>query len=165
MVVNVGLDGLGQLGAFGTPSTYQPGVECPAKGSWEDWCDCVFQPGSENHGRCRSKPMGLLTAAPWTDIGAGQRGIPKPGSIVAAVVQTVTGAPPPAPVEPVQPAPPPVATPEQPRIVGQEHVFRRPIPLVQPPARATKGMSPWAWAAVGVGALGLAMLLVGMKKR
>lgn len=52
------------------------GNACPQT-SWEAWCDCSFSADDPNFSKCYSKPMGLLTAPPWTTIGAAQRGIPQ----------------------------------------------------------------------------------------
>lgn len=91
---NVPLNALGPYGrsrgyagfAFGTASQYQPNKDCPVGGSWENWCNCVFTPGSELNTRCLSKPIGpALFAAPWTEVGAGARGLPKPDSLAATL--------------------------------------------------------------------------------
>lgn len=80
---------LNGFGSFGTASLYT-GADCPVGpgASWEAWCDCVYpalQAGAEINTRCKSKPfpVGMVTP-PWTEVGAGARGIPKPGSAVAA---------------------------------------------------------------------------------
>lgn len=77
---------LGYYGDFGTASMTQEGVDCPASGSWEAWCDCVFKGDNTNLAKCK----GWAIAAPWTDVGAGLRGIPKPGSWIASVLGTAT---------------------------------------------------------------------------
>lgn len=71
---------------FGTPSQYQANVECPvvSGGSWEAWCDCVY-PEGDLRNRCRSKPFPGGFLPPWTEAGAGARGLPKPESIVANI--------------------------------------------------------------------------------
>lgn len=76
--------GLGYFGSFGTASQYQSNKECPVGGSWEDWCDCVFPEGDLRQ-RCRSKPFPGGWVAPWTEVGAAARGLPKPGSLVAVL--------------------------------------------------------------------------------
>lgn len=51
-------------------------------GEWEDWCASKFGNDPTNLAKCNSKPMGFVTLPPWTDVGALQRGIPKPGSVI-----------------------------------------------------------------------------------
>jgi hypothetical protein len=85
--------------SFGTASQWQ-NKECPLTPSnWDDWCNCVFPAGSDLNNRCKSKPfpVGFVTP-PWTEVGAGARGLPKPGSLVASlttagvqIVSNITG--------------------------------------------------------------------------
>lgn len=58
--------------------------------AWEDWCSKKFAGSPELIAKCNSKPMGFLTLAPWTDVGALQRGIPK-GGLVDAATGLLTG--------------------------------------------------------------------------
>lgn len=51
-------------------------------GAWEDWCANKYSNDAINLNKCNSKPMGFLTLAPWTDVGALQRGLPKPGAFI-----------------------------------------------------------------------------------
>lgn len=84
-----GLSGFGF--AFGTPSQWQD-KECPLTPSdWDGWCNCVFPAGSDLNARCRNRPfpVGLVTP-PWTEVGAGVRGLPKPGSLVASLTASGT---------------------------------------------------------------------------
>ncbi len=59
--------------------------------SWEQWCDFTFGANPELNQKCHNKPMGIFTAAPWTVVGAMQRGIPKlnNGEIVDALGQII----------------------------------------------------------------------------
>lgn len=66
------------FGAFGTPSTFQPGTECPPEGSWENYCDCMFAADDPNREICRSKPSGgcfgvFWASPPWTVCGKAAR--------------------------------------------------------------------------------------------
>ena len=96
------------FGYFGSPSQYQSNVDCPVGGSWEAWCACVYAPGSDALARCVSKPLGpAMFTAPWTEIGAGARGLQHAGTfapitsavlnivspLTAGVIQAVPGAP------------------------------------------------------------------------
>lgn len=63
-------------------------------GSWETWCDNKFPGDAATIQKCKSQPFGPFTLAPWTDVGAIQRGIPKPESFIVNAV-TGGGAPPP----------------------------------------------------------------------
>lgn len=63
-------------------------------GTWESWCDSKFPGDPGNLQKCKAQPFGPLTLAPWTDVGAIQRGIPKPESFI---VNAVTGGSAPAP--------------------------------------------------------------------
>jgi hypothetical protein len=87
------------FGAFGARSYTTPQVECSVgdydgkPNGWENWCNCMFSSTDPNRAKCRKKPcanpfdsnpdcvFGLsnpnLSWAPWTEIGAGARGIPK----------------------------------------------------------------------------------------
>lgn len=56
-------------------------------GDWETWCDNKFPADPGNLQKCRAQPFGPLTLAPWTDVGAIQRGIPKPESLIVNAVQ------------------------------------------------------------------------------
>lgn len=76
------------FGSFGTASGWQPNKDCPATGSWEAYCDCVYPEGDQRN-RCRSKPLGFLTPAPWTIAGKTARGV---GDIAPAIVQSVVNA-------------------------------------------------------------------------
>lgn len=65
-------------------------------GAWEDWCDQKFAGDPANLAKCK----GWSPFAPWTDVGAAMRGIPKPGSLLNIVtgqpsVQPAGGVPPP----------------------------------------------------------------------
>ncbi len=60
-------------------------------GTWETWCENKFSGDAENLTKCNAKPYGPLTLAPWTDVGALQRGIPK-NSLLSTVV-TAASAP------------------------------------------------------------------------
>ncbi len=64
----------GRFGATGIT-----GADCPAGGSWDVWCDCMYPASADPalNAKCRGKPMSFLTLAPWTDVGAVQRGLPK----------------------------------------------------------------------------------------
>src|SRR5687768_4422810 len=55
-------------------------------GEWETWCDNKFKSDPENLVKCKSQPMGPFTLAPWTDVGAIQRGLPKPSSLLVSMV-------------------------------------------------------------------------------
>lgn len=51
------------------------GDDCPAQGSWESWCDCMWpvtRTDPTTNGKCRVP----LPGAPWTILGANLRGIP-----------------------------------------------------------------------------------------
>lgn len=89
------------FGAFGARSYTTPQVECSVAvydgkpGGWQAWCDCMFAPTDPNRAKCRKRPCAnpfdsdpdcvfgitdpALAFAPWTDPGAGIRGIPKEG--------------------------------------------------------------------------------------
>lgn len=82
-----GLSGFGF--AFGTPSQWQD-KDCPVGGDWDTWCNCVFPAGSDLNTRCRSRPFPGGFVAPWTEVGAGARGLPKPGSLVASLTASGT---------------------------------------------------------------------------
>ncbi len=58
--------------------------------SWEDWCASAWGKDPAILTKCLSKPWGFASAAPWTDVGAFQRGIPK-ASIVTDVLNTAGG--------------------------------------------------------------------------
>jgi hypothetical protein len=45
--------------------------------SWEAWCDQTWGSNPEINQKCHNKPWGIMSAAPWTEVGAIQRGIPK----------------------------------------------------------------------------------------
>ncbi len=60
------LSGLSAYGAFGG-------------GEWEAWCYDKYKTDPTNQAKCLTKPMGIFTLAPWTDVGAAQRGLPKAG--------------------------------------------------------------------------------------
>lgn len=88
-------------GAFGAKSYTTPQVECSVGDfdgkptGWQDWCNCMFPAGDPNRAKCRKRPCAnpldsdpdcvfgvvnpALSWAPWTDPGAGIRGIPKEG--------------------------------------------------------------------------------------
>ena len=67
------------LSGFGTTSPVS-GSACPAGGDYDSWCDCMWPSGEENT-KCKSKPLSILTPAPWTAAGAALRGIPFAGSL------------------------------------------------------------------------------------
>lgn len=54
-----GFDGLG------TPSVKAPGTECPATGSWETYCQCMFDVGTPEFKACSAS----WPFAPWTIVG------------------------------------------------------------------------------------------------
>ncbi len=60
------------LGAFG--------------GEWETWCEQKYPGDPAMIAKCQSQPFGPLTLAPWTDVGALQRGLPKPQSLLVNLV-------------------------------------------------------------------------------
>ena len=88
-------------GAFGARSYTTPQVECSVGDfdgkptGWQDWCNCMFPAGDPNRAKCRKRPCAnpfdsdpdcvfgvanpALSWAPWTEVGAGIRGIPKEG--------------------------------------------------------------------------------------
>lgn len=98
-------------------SFFKPGVECSVASieagpgdawtKWNRWCDCMFEPGSADWKKCVAKhcvlgwgcaqPWGTdpfnvhpgMLVAPWTDVGAAARGIPKRD---ASVAYTIAGA-------------------------------------------------------------------------
>lgn len=77
----------GHFGQFGTASNRSPGKDCPAKGSWEDYCDCMFEPGSDAWKKCRSSwPL-----APWTIVGGLIGSTGATGAIKDAVTSIVSG--------------------------------------------------------------------------
>jgi hypothetical protein len=79
------------LMSFGTASMTQPGVDCPpdsTPGGWERWCDCVFAGDPGTLVKCKNKLGAALFTPPWTSVGAGARGIPKPGNWLASAVST-----------------------------------------------------------------------------
>lgn len=70
-----GLDGLGN---FGTASVKSPGVDCPATGSWETYCACMYE--GDTLAKCLTKPSGGAqiycppwASAPWTECGKSAR--------------------------------------------------------------------------------------------
>lgn len=87
--------------SFGARSYTTPQVECDVSlfdgqpTGWQDWCNCMFGPNDPNRAKCRKRPCAnpfdpdpdcvfgvsdpKLAFAPWTDPGAGIRGIPKEG--------------------------------------------------------------------------------------
>ena len=80
--------------------------DCPAGGSWEQWCNCVFDTDGALAEKCKSQPMGPFTLPPWTNVGAIQRGIPDPtldqlatdigntaGALLPGVISIITGRP------------------------------------------------------------------------
>lgn len=89
------------FGAFGARSYTTPQVECSVgdfdgkPNGWQNWCDCMFAADDANRKKCRKRPCAnpfdpdpdcvfgftdpALAFAPWTDPGAGVRGIPKEG--------------------------------------------------------------------------------------
>ena len=94
-----GLDG---FGAFGTASLKSPGTDCPAQGSWETYCACMYD--GETLAKCLTKPGGGAqiycppwASAPWTEcgksarFGAGGEGIVGAGKSVIGVATTITG--------------------------------------------------------------------------
>jgi hypothetical protein len=88
-------------GAFGAKSYTTPQVECDVSlfdgkpTGWQDYCNCMFPAGDPNRAKCRKRPCAnpfdtdpdcvfgvvnpALSFAPWTEAGAGIRGIPKEG--------------------------------------------------------------------------------------
>lgn len=156
------------FGAFGTPSQYQD-KECPVGGSFEAWCDCVFPRGSDLHTRCHSRPIPAGFFAPWTEVGAAGRGLPKPGSIVASATATVlqivsplTGGIVQAPVTaPLVPSVPPVQS--VPVVTTQPSITVEPT---AGPAEASIFGIPKTIAGVGavVLAVGVAALAFGGKR-
>lgn len=89
----------GALAGFGARSYTTPPRDCPVEAydgkpnGWQNWCDCMFAPEDPNRAKCRKRPCANpfdsdpdcefsvnkpgLVHAPWTDPGAGIRGIPK----------------------------------------------------------------------------------------
>ncbi len=89
--------------------------DCPADSGWKEspkiheaWCSCMFERGSDHWKRCNirfkaiewtdinpnrshSSNPGVL-AAPWTEAGAGTRGIPRRGetTVLQTTVQATT---------------------------------------------------------------------------
>jgi len=85
--------------SFGARSYTTPQVECSVANydgkpnGWQNYCDCMFAQNDPNRLKCRKRPcanpfdsdpdcvLGIadprLSFAPWTDVGAGIRGIPK----------------------------------------------------------------------------------------
>lgn len=60
--------------------------------SWEEWCDKTWGGNPELLSKCKSKPWGVLSAAPWTEVGALQRGIPKSNpSLVTDIISAAGG--------------------------------------------------------------------------
>lgn len=116
---------LSRFAGFGSTSP-ESGGDCPAQGSWENWCDCMW-PGSSAPGinaACRKTADGLfsnpaLRAAPWTDLGAAARGIPKPGSWIAPILQTV------------MPTTPQAAPPVAPPVIGTVATFDHKLPVIR----------------------------------
>lgn len=88
--------GLGFINGFGSASYLPQGRECPADGSWETWCACMYSGDGNLHSACNQKfdlfggrtSPGLLSA-PWTDAGASARGLPKVGGtgLVGSIFQ------------------------------------------------------------------------------
>lgn len=94
-----GFGGFGSYNAFGAMSFTTPERACDVSvfdgqpNGWQDFCDCMFAPEDPNRLKCRKRPCLNpldsdpdcvfapgnipLTFAPWTEIGAGVRGIPK----------------------------------------------------------------------------------------
>lgn len=93
---------LAGFGAFGARSYTTPQRDCPVDAydgkptGWQDWCDCMFGAGTPENKKCRKRPCAnpfdpdpdcvfagggnaALAFAPWTDPGAGVRGIQKEG--------------------------------------------------------------------------------------
>lgn len=103
---------LGALGDLGSAS-FVDGRDCPASGDWNTYCDCMFPAGAEREqckqkycaifnpvspGYCRADPR--LMAAPWTEVGAGARGIRKQNAGVIYTATTTTNLPSPSEYEP-----------------------------------------------------------------
>ena len=143
---------------FGAISTHQAGVNCSATGSWETWCDCMFPEGSDRS-NCKKKVSWSCpgcAVAPWTDIGAAARGIPKAGALAALArlavpmaTQAIPGA--------VPSTPPQVGPPSAPPYVGP------PLPAYLPPEIApyvAAVRKNWLPIAIGAGALGLGVMAV-----
>ncbi len=82
-----GTRGMGRFGAV-SPLTK---AQCPAGSSADVWCNCMW-PVAQDPGmnaKCKATPWGPLTAAPWTAVGAGQRGIPFTGDLSGPAAQPV----------------------------------------------------------------------------
>lgn len=81
---------VGGFGAIGIT-----GENCPAGGSWDAWCNCMYPAGAspDLNAKCKSRPFPGGWVAPWTDVGAAARGLPKEGIIAqaAGVVLNVAG--------------------------------------------------------------------------
>lgn len=81
---------------FGAQS-YQPdGRDCPVGGDWDTWCNCMFTEGTAENTQCKWKvsiSCPQCAFAPWTDIGAGARGIRKRDSGVGYTVGQITAPP------------------------------------------------------------------------
>lgn len=80
-----------RFGALGSTSPVSK-ADCPAAGSWETWCDCMYPPAQSAalNGQCRQNRL----IAPWTDIGATLRGLPTGNQLlntVSSAVQSATG--------------------------------------------------------------------------
>lgn len=74
--------------SFGTASQYA-NKDCTVGGDWDTWCNCVFTAGSDLNTRCRNKPFPVgLVAAPWTEVGAAARGLPKPGDLLTSLTSS-----------------------------------------------------------------------------
>jgi len=71
------------MAGFGSVSV--TGRNCPAEGSWEAWCDCMYQMDEAMRTRCRAPMIG----APWTEVGGIMRGLPRqPGGLIADALAT-----------------------------------------------------------------------------
>lgn len=77
--------GMGGMGRFGAVSPITK-AQCPAGTSEAVWCDCMWPVDKDPtlNAKCKAQPWGILTAKPWTAVGAGQRGIPFTGDIAPA---------------------------------------------------------------------------------
>lgn len=78
MIVKTNFRGFGATGITG--------ADCPVGGDWDAWCECMYPYTADGalNVKCKSKPMSFLTLAPWTDVGAIQRGLPKANSPITA---------------------------------------------------------------------------------
>ena len=104
--------GLGFMGAgFGSWSFAPTGQDCPAGGSWEAWCACMYSGNPDLLSRCNKKfnvnpfagPINAdptLASAPWTVVGGAARGGLPAGSAPSAAPPATPAAPPAQPYVP-----------------------------------------------------------------